>query len=499
MDLCKQNLAAIAHTSGLPIPDETIFSLPERILQFGTGVLLRGLPNYFIDKANKKNIFNGRVVMVKSTPQNDAAFFLNQDNLFTQCIRGVRHNKFITEEIINASISRLLVADKEWEAVLKCATNPQLQIIISNTTEIGISLMIDDNIEGKPPQSFPGKLLAFLTARYKVFKGSPESGMVIIPTELIDNNGAKLKSIVLELAKKNKADYDFIHWLGNANDFCNSLVDRIVPGKLSEEDARITEKKLGYTDKLMILSEVYSKWAIETAKPQTKEILSFSKADESIIITEDITKYRELKLYILNGAHSCACGLAILAGFITVKEAMQNKAFELFITQLVVHEIIPAISDNKHITVTEATVFAKQVFDRFRNPSIEHKWTSIAVQYTSKIQIRIVPVIEKFYNKTGNTPNMIALGFAAFLLFSKTTNPDIIEDDKLHLLQKIWGVAAENYALTTILQNESIWGIDLCKMGNFKNTVNTYHNQLLTKGASSFLDELIKNKPQSLL
>jgi tagaturonate reductase len=499
MDLCKQNLASITRTSGLHIPGEAIFSLPERILQFGTGVLLRGLPDYFIDKANKKNIFNGRVVMVKSTPQNDAAIFLNQDNLFTQCIRGVHENKFITEEIINASISRLLVADKEWEAVLKCAANPQLQIIISNTTEIGINLLIDDNIEGNPPESFPGKLLAFLTARYKAFKGSLESGMVIIPTELIDNNGTKLKSIVLELAKQNKADYDFIHWLSNANDFCNSLVDRIVPGKLSEEDSRVTEKKLSYTDKLMILSEVYSKWAIETASERTKEILSFSKADESIIVTEDITKYRELKLYILNGAHSSACGLAMLAGFITVKEAMQNEAFESFITQLVVNEIIPAISDTKHITVTEATVFAKQVLDRFRNPSMEHKWTAIAVQYTSKIQIRMVPVIEKFFNKTGAAPNMIALGFAAFLLFSKTTNPNTIKDDKLPLLQKIWSVATENYTLTTILQNESLWGIDLSKTGNFKNAVDKYYNQLLTNGASFLLNELKKNKPQLLL
>jgi tagaturonate reductase len=34
-------------------------NLPERVLQFGTGVLLRALPDYFIDQANKKGIFNG--------------------------------------------------------------------------------------------------------------------------------------------------------------------------------------------------------------------------------------------------------------------------------------------------------------------------------------------------------------------------------------------------------------------------------------------------------
>mgnify|MGYP006184064525 CR=1 FL=1 len=32
---------------------DALFALPEKVLQFGTGVLLRGLPDYFIDKANK--------------------------------------------------------------------------------------------------------------------------------------------------------------------------------------------------------------------------------------------------------------------------------------------------------------------------------------------------------------------------------------------------------------------------------------------------------------
>jgi len=51
------------------IPGEEIFELPEKVLQFGTGVLLRGLPDYYIDKANRHGIFNGRVVIVKSTSQ----------------------------------------------------------------------------------------------------------------------------------------------------------------------------------------------------------------------------------------------------------------------------------------------------------------------------------------------------------------------------------------------------------------------------------------------
>ena len=62
---------------------EQLFDLPEKVLQFGTGVLLRGLPDYFIDKANKQNIFKGRIVIVKSTDNGAADAFDEQNGLYT--------------------------------------------------------------------------------------------------------------------------------------------------------------------------------------------------------------------------------------------------------------------------------------------------------------------------------------------------------------------------------------------------------------------------------
>ena len=229
MQLSKNAIRQIAAKPGLEIPDEKIFELPEKVLQFGTGVLLRALPDYFIDKANKQGLFNGRIVVVKST-DSDSSAFDKQDGLYTVCVRGVENGTTVEENIINASISRVLGARTDWKRILECAHNPEMKIIFSNTTEVGIQLVQDD-ITAEPPVSFPGKLLAFLLERFKAFNGSKESGMVIVPTELITDNGSKLESIVLELAHINNLDFKFIEWLENHNTFCNSLVDRIVPGK----------------------------------------------------------------------------------------------------------------------------------------------------------------------------------------------------------------------------------------------------------------------------
>ncbi|MEO6540889.1 MAG: altronate oxidoreductase, partial [Ferruginibacter sp.] len=190
MLLSKYNIKNIQAEKAL-LPDQVLFELPEKVLQFGTGVLLRGLPDYFIDKANKQGIFNGRIVVVKSTDGAGADAFEKQDGLYTICVRGINDGKKLEENIVCSSISRVLSAKNEWNKILECAHNPQLKIIISNTTEVGIELVQDD-IRRYPPVSFPGKLLAFLYERFKAFAGSKQSGMVIVPTELILDNGKKL-------------------------------------------------------------------------------------------------------------------------------------------------------------------------------------------------------------------------------------------------------------------------------------------------------------------
>src|SRR6201995_3309225 len=222
MNLSKENLGVIT-TAGVVKPAANIFSLPEKVLQFGTGVLLRGLPDYFIDKANRMGLFNGRVVVVKSTDGGDANAFDRQDGLYTLCVRGIEDGRKVEENIICSAISRVLSARDQWAEILALAHNPEMQIVISNTTEVGIQF-VEDDIRRNPPVSFPGKLLAFLYERYKAFGGSPESGMVIVPTELIVDNGKKLAGIVKEQAQMGQLEADFLAWMEKHCRFCSSLV-----------------------------------------------------------------------------------------------------------------------------------------------------------------------------------------------------------------------------------------------------------------------------------
>jgi tagaturonate reductase len=477
----------------MSIPDEKLFNLPEKILQFGTGVLLRGLPDYFIDKANKQGIFNGRVVVVKSTSSGELDAFNDQDGLYTICVRGVDGRNKVEENVVNSSISRVLSANSHWNQVLECAANPEMQIVISNTTEVGITLTKDD-VHASPPESFPGKLLSFLFQRYKVFNGNKEKGMVIIPTELIIDNGIKLKNILLELSEQNELGSGFIDWLTNCNYFCNSLVDRIVPGKLPDAEQKRIEQELGYTDDLMIMSEVYRLWAIESNEQKVYDILSFSKADEGLIIAKDINTFRELKLRLLNGSHSFGCALAHLCGFVTVKQSMDNKFFANYIRNCMKFEIAPSIV-TEQISMDLAKSFAEKVIDRFRNPHIEHLWLSISVQYSSKMRMRNIPIIKKYYLQFGTVPVNMALGFAAFLLFMKPENriegkftghannkAYTINDDNAGVFAETWKRLETGVFVKEILSNEKLWETDLSALPGFCETVIGMIQSLIDNG-----------------
>src|SRR3954467_998694 len=386
------------------LPDESVFELPERVLQFGTGVLLRGLPDYFIDKANRTGIFNGRIVVVKSTSNGDANAFDRQDGLYTLCVRGVLNGIREEENIVNASISRVLSANTDWDKILQCAHNPQLQIIISNTTEVGIQLVPDD-IRKHPPVSFPGKLLAFLHERFHAFGGSEQSGMVIIPTELIPDNGKKLESIVLELAHLNGLEDEFIEWLEQKNDFCNSLVDRIVPGRPDKSFQSAIEDELGYHDELLTVAESYRLWAIE-GDASIKNLLSFSQADEGVVIEPNINLHRELKLRLLNGTHTLSCAPAFLGGCETVKQAMDDELMSSFVCQSMLSELAPSIP--YAVDPTAAKAFGNKVLDRFRNPHIQHYWNSITMQVSSKMKLRTIPVLLRHYESFNSVPRLFS-------------------------------------------------------------------------------------------
>jgi tagaturonate reductase len=453
---------------------------PEKIISFGTGVLLKGLPYYFVNKANNQGVFNGRILAVKSTPGTaEIESLAKQDFLFTLQSKGIQNGQETEETVVNAAISRIVHADTSWGEILNAAHSPTLQIVISNTTEIGLNYPEANDIENFPPKSYPGKLLMFLQERYYALGGTAESGMVIVPTELVTNNGKVLSQVLVKLATENNLNPDFIYWLETANTFCNSLVDRIVTGKPDAATFQKFEHDYGFLDPNLISSETYRLWAIEGGE-NVKEVLSFAKADSGCVIANDIEKYRELKLRLLNGSHSLMVGFSYLKGLKSVREGLNTEEVAAFMNEYIFKEIIPALD----IDPTISAPYAHEVLDRFRNPNIEHKLLGITVQYSTKIKARVVPILLKYYEKFDQLPPAITKGFAYFLKFMKVAKIENnqyfgklngefypIQDINSSYFAEISFEKTNEEYIGKALKNSDLWGNDLSKLADFETEI----------------------------
>lgn len=474
--LLNQSLIA---SDKLEIPDNQILNLPEKVLQFGTGVLLRGLPDYFIDKANKQGIFKGSVVVVKST-QGQAKDFAQQDNLYTLTIRGLENGEAIERHILNASISRAISANEQWEEILNTCQNPDIQIVISNTTEVGLQYSAE-SIFQNPPSSFPAKLTAWLYTRFKNL-GANSPKMVIIPCELIPDNGKLLAEMVDKLIDFNELGLEFKSWLQAKVIFCNSLVDRIVTGMPDPETAQKIYADLGYEDRLLTVCEPYKLWAIE-GNAEAKTILSFAQADENVIVEPDISFYRERKLRILNGSHSISVCRGYLRGFNTVLECMQDTEMSNFFKTVIENEILPTLSG---FDVQKLNDFGEETLNRYRNPFLKHWLLNITLQCTSKMKMRIIPTLFRYYEKTGEIPEKILEGFAYYLFFMRVVEQQngqyfgsrkgekyVINDEFAPYFAENWQKVKTDDAdslqefCRNVCENTTLWGENLNRVSGF--------------------------------
>lgn len=395
-------------------PDVVVHSrreLPEKVLQFGEGNFLRAFVDWMIGRMNARGLFNGWVVVVQPIPQGMVDKINAQDGLYTVLLRGIQGGKAVEEKEIVTSVSRGVNPYTDFAGCLKCAENPDLRFVVSNTTEAGIAFSATDRLTDAPPESFPGKLTALLYHRFRHFGGASEKGCVMLPCELIERNGDTLKRTVLQTARLWKLDPAFLDWLENQNEFTNTLVDRIVTGFPRDEFTTLTEK-LGYQDDLLVAGESFHSWVIESRWNLADE-LPLTQAGLDVVWTSNMTPYRDRKVRILNGAHTLMALAAYLAGKNTVGDCMADGLIRTYVEGALHEEIIPTLDLPKHDLVK----FAAAVTERFANPHIHHYLLNIALNSTSKYRARVLPSLLEFQRRTGRLPRRLCFALAALMAF----------------------------------------------------------------------------------
>lgn len=466
-----------------------------RILQFGEGNFLRAFADWAIDIANEKGVMDAGVAICK--PRLRAASgkhqvidtLCAQDNMFHVCLEGVENKSQKQDWRLIRCVMDSFNPYEEYEKYEKYILSPELRVIISNTTEAGITYVDDDDLTACPPMSYPAKMAALLYRRFKHFEGDSEKGVVVICCELIEENGSTLKEYVLRHAQKAGLGESFVAWVNDSCAFCDSLVDRIVTG-FPEKTIDEVKQQIGYDDNAVVMGELYHLWVIGGEDYlRAKAEMPLDEAGLNVVFTPSIKQFRDKKVRILNGSHTGMVAMGLLMDCETVVDAFNNPDIESFVNKMVNQEVIPAIYEDE----ASLRAFADSILERFYNPAIQHKLKSISLNSLSKWEARNYPTLKDNWERYGRIAECECMSFAALLALYGPDSGFEPEDNAEYVafIRDNWDSQNLESTVSRIVCNGGIFQADFSMVAGFVPTVSMYLSSIVQEGMAATLKRFL--------
>jgi tagaturonate reductase len=348
-------------------------NVTKRIIQFGTSRFLQAHADLFIHEAREAGQDIGPITVVKSTSGLERVGriqALSNPDGYPVIIRGMANNQVINANYTVRSIDSAMIADRDWLALERLFVH-DAEVIISNVSESGYDVptvdMLIQPAVGIVPVSFPAKLLSLLKSRFDA-TGRP---ILILPCELVSENGKVLRQILITIAMSWKLPAQFLSWLDEKVVICDTLVDRIVSEPIEPIGA---------------IGEPYALWAIKR-EPRYE----FPFSHPSIILTYDLTPFLRLKLHILNLGHSFLADIWFReqrATADTVRQMLADPNVKNRLLELYHKEIVPGFTVRG--MRDESEKYIVETVERFQNPFLDHLLSDIFQNHVIKIERRVV-------------------------------------------------------------------------------------------------------------
>lgn len=442
-----------------------------KVLQYGEGNFLRTFVDVYFDTLTKEGFGEYGVSIVKPITFGTLERFEKQNNKYHIVLRGVENGSDVENVYKIDSVKQAIDPFTNIDAYYAMAKDPELKIIVSNTTEAGICYNENDKKDGFEEITYPAKLTKFLLERFN----AGLDGVYLMPVELIDNNADELKKCVDMYISLWNLPEAFKVWNDTKNYYCNTLVDRIVSGYPRDEETKAhLESLIGEKDELVSVGEPFGLWAVEK-KGNIADYIKEGVHNIEVVLTTDIVYYKKRKVRVLNGSHTNLVPTGLVLGAETVYDCMKDEKLSAFVENTLIENINPFVSDDLAAT----TAFADSIKGRFLNPYLNHQLTSIALNSISKWKARVLPSFKDYYAKNNALPKYLTIGFSYLMaLYSSIKEKDgkyyvqlekreiQIQDDLPYLTYFAAGKCIGGF-----MKDESIWGEDLTKYEGFYDEV----------------------------
>lgn len=375
---------------------------PIRIVHLGLGAFHRSHQAWYTQHAGDAAewgiaSFTGR--------RPDAALALaEQDGLYTVVERGDTGDSF---EVVGSIAEAVDGADVDRLAQLVAA--PATAVITLTITEAAYPLDAHGRLDRTAPDVVPdlallaagvggkpttplGRLVFALAAR----KGAGGGPLAVVCCDNLARNGSVARSAVLGLAAA--WDAGLAAWICTNVSFVSTSVDRITP-RTTEADLAAVQAACGFRDSSAVIAEPFRNWVLSGDFPAGRPRWE----DAGAVFVDDIEPYENRKLWLLNGAHSLLAYAGQLRGHATVAEALADpvclQAIEEFWDEAAAN-LVSAENQGADLRIPE---YRAELLARFRNARIAHHLAQIAMDGSTKLRMRAVPVLqaERANGRTG--------------------------------------------------------------------------------------------------
>ncbi|MDN3310631.1 mannitol dehydrogenase family protein [Microbacterium oryzae] len=312
--------------------------------------------------------------------------------------------------------SDAFVASETPERLVGSIADPAIRVVTLTVTENGYSYSaatghldvaeagIAADLRGGLPRTTIGGLARGLQRRASD-GGSP---VTILSCDNLAENGAHTERLVrefLQLLPGGEGD-EALAFLDQAVAFPSSMVDRIVPSTTDQLRDDVSAA-LGRRDEIPVPAEPFSMWAIEDRFAAGRPAWEAGGA----VFTDEVGRYEQMKVRLLNGTHSLIAYLGALSGAETIPEAIVRPDIEGAARRVLANEYLPSIQVPSGVDIED---YERQLFDRWANIALRHRTSQVGTDGSVKLRQR-VPEPAVLTLRAGAMPQQIALTVAGYL------------------------------------------------------------------------------------
>ncbi len=387
VELNRRNLAARTGTASEPAP--------VRIAHLGLGAFHRAHQAWYTDVADEANEW-GIAAFTGRSPQ-AAEEIAAQDGLYSLIERSVDGDSVTVIDAISEAVDGARV-----DRLVEHVAAPDTALVTLTVTEAGYALDADGrpdlanpavaadvewlrrNLDAAQfdlsdaPRTALARLLAGVEARRRAGAGA----LAIVSCDNLPENGELTRSALFELAELASATATREH-LAEHVTFVSTSIDRITP-KTTPADVAAVAAATGWRDRSPVVTEPFHDWVLSGEFRSGRP--AWEKAGARFV--DDIDPFERRKLWLLNGSHTLLAYAGAARGHRTVAEAVGDPEVRSWVEQFWAEAV-------RHLPAEglDLDAYRAALLDRFDNARIQHLLGQIGQDGTTKLRVRIAPVL----------------------------------------------------------------------------------------------------------